>query len=142
MLSIASKLAFLSLGSGFMLRKESSYSYCSYLVVPLQKEPTLLVQEWRLKEWPEGHFSKVEFTITEKEDSTDIIINQTGVPKSYVPTNVLETNIEPILNAFSQKKGLICTSITCRALEKTKEGWERYYWDAMKRTFGFGSFIL
>ncbi|CAL8099736.1 unnamed protein product [Orchesella dallaii] len=74
------------------------------------KEPTVLVQEWRLKEWPDGHFSKVAFTILEKDDSTDITIEQTGIPKS--------------------------------ALEKTKEGWERYYWDAMKRTFGFGSFII
>jgi activator of HSP90 ATPase len=25
--------------------------------------------------------------------------------------------------------------------EKTKEGWERYYFDAIKRTFGYGSFL-
>lgn len=24
----------------------------------------------------------------------------------------------------------------------TKENWERYYWDSMKRTFGFGAFIV
>jgi hypothetical protein len=29
-----------------------------------------------------------------------------------------------------------------RDLEKTREGWEKYYWDAMKRTFGFGSMML
>jgi len=74
------------------------------------REPEVIVQEWRLKEWPDGHFSKVTYTIAEKEDSTKITIDQTGVPKS--------------------------------ALDKTKEGWERYYWDAMKRTFGFGSFML
>lgn len=24
----------------------------------------------------------------------------------------------------------------------TKENWERYYWESMKRTFGFGAFIV
>lgn len=26
--------------------------------------------------------------------------------------------------------------------DSTKENWDRYYWEAMKRTFGFGSFIV
>jgi hypothetical protein len=26
--------------------------------------------------------------------------------------------------------------------DSTKENWERYYWDAMKKTFGFGSFFV
>nr|CAG4641866.1 EOG090X09QT [Eurycercus lamellatus] len=26
--------------------------------------------------------------------------------------------------------------------EKTVEGWQRYYWEAIKRTFGFGAFLL
>jgi len=72
--------------------------------------PTKIVQLWRFKYWPDGHYSIVTFSIREKEDSTHILVKQTGVPTSDV--------------------------------EKTKEGWNEYYWDAMKRTFGFGSFIL
>lgn len=26
--------------------------------------------------------------------------------------------------------------------DKTVEGWQRYYWEAIKRTFGFGAFLL
>jgi activator of HSP90 ATPase len=74
------------------------------------QEPTKIVQEWRFRSWPDGIFSRVIFEIHQNEDSTEITVNQTGVPKSD--------------------------------LERTKEGWEKYYWDAMKRTFGFGSMML
>merc|ERR1711874_625048 len=55
---------------------------------------TKIVQQWRLKSWPHGVFSRVEMTI-----------KQTGVP--------------------------------VKELETTKWGWTRYYFEAMKRTFGF-----
>jgi len=32
--------------------------------------------------------------------------------------------------------------IPANEYDKTREGWNRYYWEAIKRTFGFGSFIL
>jgi activator of HSP90 ATPase len=72
--------------------------------------PKKIVQDWRFKHWPEGHFSKVTFTIEEKQDSTKVKVHQSGVPASDQ--------------------------------EKTREGWDQFYWDAMKRTFGFGSYIL
>jgi len=40
--------------------------------------PVKLVQEWRLKSWPDGIFSKVTFTITQKEDETEITVDQTS----------------------------------------------------------------
>lgn len=27
-------------------------------------------------------------------------------------------------------------------LENTSEGWKRFYWDSMKRTFGFGALLF
>uniref|UniRef100_T1IX34 Activator of Hsp90 ATPase AHSA1-like N-terminal domain-containing protein n=1 Tax=Strigamia maritima TaxID=126957 RepID=T1IX34_STRMM len=41
-------------------------------------------QTWRFKQWPEGHYSKVVLDISEKEDTTEIRLTQTGVPSSDV----------------------------------------------------------
>jgi len=76
----------------------------------LELEPnTKIVQDWRFKHWPEGHFSKVNIVLEQKESSTNVTVTQTGVPEE-----------------------------DC---DKTKDGWDIYYWDAMKRTLGFGSFL-
>jgi len=75
-------------------------------VVPFTK----IVQEWRLKSWPSGHFSKVELTISQTKEDTKLVLNQTGVPVKEV--------------------------------ESTRAGWQRYYFEAMKRTFGFGSMLF
>ncbi|CAB0014342.1 unnamed protein product [Nesidiocoris tenuis] len=68
-----------------------------------------IVQKWRLKDWPENHFSTVKFVIEQQEDHTLVKITQTGIPKSE--------------------------------LEVTKENWGRYYWDSIKRVFGWGYFM-
>jgi activator of HSP90 ATPase len=69
-----------------------------------------IVQQWRYKQWPEGHYSVVTFNINEKSDHTEVNLVQTGVPSGEV--------------------------------DVTKENWQRYYWDSMKRAFGFGAFIV
>uniref|UniRef100_A0A1L8DUC6 Putative activator of 90 kDa heat shock protein atpase log 1 mori n=1 Tax=Nyssomyia neivai TaxID=330878 RepID=A0A1L8DUC6_9DIPT len=66
-------------------------------------------QTWRLKQWPEGHYSIVVMDIEEKEDHTVLTLTQTGVPASEE--------------------------------EATRNNWKRYYWDSIKQTFGFGSFL-
>ncbi|XP_076243157.1 activator of 90 kDa heat shock protein ATPase homolog 1 [Calliopsis andreniformis] len=71
--------------------------------------PTKIVQRWRCKQWPNGHFSDVTIDIAERSDHTEVNLTQIGVPRSEE--------------------------------ESTKENWERYYWDAIKRTFGFGCFM-
>ncbi|XP_014484567.1 PREDICTED: activator of 90 kDa heat shock protein ATPase homolog 1 [Dinoponera quadriceps] len=71
--------------------------------------PTKIIQKWRCKQWPSGHYSEVTIDICEKNDHTEVNLTQTGVPLSE------ETS--------------------------TKENWDRYYWDAIKRTFGFGYFM-
>ncbi|XP_044258659.1 activator of 90 kDa heat shock protein ATPase homolog 1 [Tribolium madens] len=68
-----------------------------------------IVQQWRYKQWPEGHYSTVTFNINEKSDHTEVNVVQTGVPSGEA--------------------------------EVTKENWQRYYWDSIKRAFGFGAFI-
>nr|CAG4647225.1 EOG090X09QT [Megafenestra aurita] len=69
-----------------------------------------IVQTWRFKTWPVGHFSKVTIKLEDEGDSTKLSLNQTGIPS----------------NEF----------------DKTVDGWQRYYWEAIKRTFGFGAFLL
>ncbi|KAG7190860.1 hypothetical protein KM043_006923 [Ampulex compressa] len=71
--------------------------------------PTKVVQKWRCKQWPMGHYSQVTIDICEKSDHTEVNLTQIGVPTSEE--------------------------------ESTQENWERYYWDAIKRTFGFGYFM-
>uniref|UniRef100_A0A6B2E8C1 Putative activator of 90 kDa heat shock protein atpase log 1 n=1 Tax=Phlebotomus kandelakii TaxID=1109342 RepID=A0A6B2E8C1_9DIPT len=66
-------------------------------------------QTWRLKQWPEGHFSTVLMEIEEKDDHSVLTLTQTGVPGSEE--------------------------------EATRNNWKRYYWDSIKQTFGFGSFL-
>lgn len=71
-------------------------------------EPNKLIQQnWRLKTWPDGHFSDVAIHIQQREEDTQITVVQNGVPK--------------------------------KELERTEEGWKRYYFANIKRTFGFGS---
>ncbi|KAG1463108.1 hypothetical protein G6F56_005363 [Rhizopus delemar] len=45
-------------------------------LVPGQK----IVQSWRLKSWPAGHFSKVTLTFEQGSESVDLKVEQTGVP--------------------------------------------------------------
>lgn len=42
--------------------------------------PTKIVQKWRCKQWPSGHFSNVTIDICEKNDHTEVILTQIGVP--------------------------------------------------------------
>lgn len=75
-------------------------------VIPFTK----IVQKWRLKSWPSGHFSHVEMVIQQTADDTKITIKQTGIP--------------------------------IKELDNTRMGWHRYYFEAMKRTFGFGATLF
>ncbi|XP_066140824.1 activator of 90 kDa heat shock protein ATPase homolog 1 isoform X1 [Euwallacea fornicatus] len=65
-----------------------------------------IVQHWRYKQWPEGHYSLVTIDIDQKSDHTDVLLTQSAVPSSEI--------------------------------EVTKTNWERYYWEALKHTFGYG----
>lgn len=69
-----------------------------------------IVMNWRYKQWPDEHYSVVTLEFREKEDCTDLVLNQTGIPHNF--------------------------------LENTEEGWRRFYWNAIKQTFGFGSSIF
>jgi len=75
-------------------------------VVPFTK----VVQEWRLKSWPEGHHSTVEITLKQTKEDTKLTLVQKGVP--------------------------------VKEIENTRQGWHRYYFEAMKRSFGFGSILF
>ncbi|XP_050406800.2 activator of 90 kDa heat shock protein ATPase homolog 1 isoform X2 [Patella vulgata] len=39
-----------------------------------------LVKKWRVKSWPDEHYSTVTIELTEKEDCTDLHIQQVGIP--------------------------------------------------------------
>lgn len=41
-----------------------------------------IVKQWRYKQWPEGHYSTVSIDIVQKNDHTEVSLEQTGVPKS------------------------------------------------------------
>lgn len=51
----------------------------------LELEPgKKIVQKWRYKQWPEGHFSQVVLDIDEKSDHTEVRLHQTEVPETEV----------------------------------------------------------
>lgn len=69
-----------------------------------------ITMKWRLKSWPDAHYSQAIFTFEQTVDGARLMLEQTGVPKD--------------------------------AVERTTEGWKRYYWHAMKMSFGYGSVIM
>jgi activator of HSP90 ATPase len=74
-------------------------------IVPGKK----IVQTWRYKQWPEGHFSSVEMEFVEKDDHTILKLKQTLVPSNEY--------------------------------DNTNQNWQRYYFESIRSTFGFGSFL-
>jgi len=74
-------------------------------IVPNKK----IVQTWRYKQWPTGHFSNVELDFEEKEDHTLLKLKQTLVPSNEY--------------------------------DSTNSNWQRYYFESIRSTFGFGSFL-
>uniref|UniRef100_A0A7E4VE68 Aha1_N domain-containing protein n=1 Tax=Panagrellus redivivus TaxID=6233 RepID=A0A7E4VE68_PANRE len=43
-----------------------------------------VVLKWRLKKYPAGHFAQVTFTLNDKNDSTDLVLQASNVPKEYL----------------------------------------------------------
>jgi activator of HSP90 ATPase len=40
-----------------------------------------IVQSWRAEDWPEGHYSRVTFSLNKAEAGTRLTFSQTGVPE-------------------------------------------------------------
>jgi activator of HSP90 ATPase len=40
-----------------------------------------IVQTWRAEDWPEGHYSRVSFSLNKAEGGTRLTFSQTGVPE-------------------------------------------------------------
>ncbi|KAL4921735.1 activator of Hsp90 ATPase [Aspergillus aurantiobrunneus] len=74
------------------------------------ESPKLLVQKWRLAQWPQGHFSTLEinFDQNDVDGVTQMRVSWTGVPVGQE--------------------------------DVTKQNWELYYVRSIKQTFGFRSF--
>lgn len=79
-------------------------------IVSLNK-PKQIVQSWRLKQWPAGHFSKLElnFDQNDVDHVTNLRVEWSGVP-------------------IGQE-------------EVTLRNWREYYVRSMKTTFGFGTVL-
>ncbi|KAI0112595.1 activator of Hsp90 ATPase [Nemania sp. FL0031] len=75
------------------------------------KEPTKVVQTWRLKQWPAGHFSQqtINFDQNDVDGVTVMRVEWTGVPVGQE--------------------------------EVTKRNWDEYYVRSIKKTFGFGTIL-
>lgn len=73
--------------------------------------PKLLVQKWRLAQWPAGHFSTLEinFDQNDVDGVTQMRVSWTGVPAGQE--------------------------------DVTKQNWELYYVRSIKQTFGFGTIL-
>ncbi|KAF2233941.1 activator of 90 kDa heat shock protein ATPase-like protein 1 [Viridothelium virens] len=74
-------------------------------------EPTKIVQKWRLKQWPEGHYStlNVNFDQNDVDAVTVMRVDWQGVPVGQE--------------------------------EVTQRNWQQYYVRSIKTTFGFGTIL-
>ncbi|KAF7955561.1 hypothetical protein EAE96_004487 [Botrytis aclada] len=74
-------------------------------------EPTKIVQSWRLDQWPQGHFSRLEinFDQNDVDNVTVMRVSWSGVPVGQE--------------------------------EVTKRNWSEYYVRSIKQTFGFGTIL-
>ncbi|KAL1844956.1 hypothetical protein VTK73DRAFT_1443 [Phialemonium thermophilum] len=75
------------------------------------REPTLIVQRWRLDQWPRGHHStlRIEFDQNDVDNVTVMRVTWSGVPVGQE--------------------------------EVTKRNWGEYYVRSIKKTFGFGTIL-
>ncbi|CAK7265083.1 Co-chaperone [Sporothrix epigloea] len=75
------------------------------------QEPTHIVQSWRLKQWPAGHFStlRIDFDQNDVDSVTVMRVKWSGVPVGQE--------------------------------EVTKRNWSEYYVRSIKLTFGFGTIL-
>ncbi len=75
------------------------------------EEPTKITQKWRLKQWPEGHYSRLQIKFDQNDvDSVTVMrVEWTGVPMGQE--------------------------------EVTKRNWGEYYVRSIKTTFGFGTIL-
>ncbi|GAN04474.1 hsp90 co-chaperone AHA1 [Mucor ambiguus] len=89
-----------------------------------------IMQTWRLKNWPQGHFSTVTLTFKETQDGTTVKVNQVGVPvgqeevirKNWMGYywNAIKTSLnkgqlqhlpiqnDPVLGLFDMKYLMLC----------------------------------
>ena len=74
------------------------------------EEPTKIVQSWRLKQWPEAHFSRLQINFDQNDvDGVTVMrVSWTGVPVGQE--------------------------------EVTKRNWGEYYVRSIKKTFGYVRF--
>ena len=64
--------------------------------------------------------------IKQTKDDTKVSIEQSGVPAKEV---FMTLHLPPVDHFLFQ-------------VESTREGWQRYYFHAMKRSFGFGASLF
>jgi len=74
-------------------------------------QPTRIIQKWRLQQWPQGHFSRLDirFDQNDVDAVTNMRVEWTGVPVGQE--------------------------------EVTKKNWSEYYIRSIKTTFGFGAIL-
>jgi len=49
-------------------------------------------QKWRLRDWPEGHYSNVVIELDQGRSSTEVFLTQTGVPQEHFDTTAENWN--------------------------------------------------
>jgi activator of HSP90 ATPase len=75
------------------------------------ERPKHIVQKWRLKQWPEGHYSTLGITFD-------------------------QNNVDNVTNMRVEWKG-----VPVGQEEVTKRNWSEYYVRSIKTTFGFGTIL-
>lgn len=64
-----------------------------------------IVQKWRGKDWPEGHYSMATFSFKAKDDGTELDFLQSAIPESeydHITTGWKDNYWDPMKKMFSK----------------------------------------
>lgn len=90
-----------------------------------------LVLSWRCNQWQDGHFSTVTLDLEEMVSAGCFF---------YVFVCLMCFDEHPRQTDHTKLK-MTQTGVPEREVEATQRNWKLYYWNSIKQTFGFGSYI-
>lgn len=102
--------------------------------------------KWRFKSWPEGKQVYLFIAITRRTFYFLLSLNPDGNPgsKTSLPLCLSSGHFATITLTFNDKNGETEVCMEGRGIpapeeERTRQGWQRYYFEGIKQTFGYGA---
>jgi len=102
--------------------------------------------KWRFKSWPEGKYTDLPMAVSFRTRSFPLVSNPDGNPGSdpSLLSCLSPGHFATITLTFLDKNGETELCMEGRGVpapeeERTRQGWQRYYFEGIKQTFGYGA---